>query len=122
MNINESFNHGCRSRQESSCAQAGLIGYPVRAGDKVQKPLRTVLLLSTTLAAVGCGASLEALNRLAASGSIHEDAPVTTHVQVQIGAPVAQVWALLIDARSWHPALGFAPPSRLKFNPEPAEL
>jgi uncharacterized protein YndB with AHSA1/START domain len=67
----------------------------------VQKSLRTVLLLLSTFAAVGCGASLDALNRLATNGSIHEDAHVTTHLQVQIAAPVAQVWALLIDARSW---------------------
>jgi uncharacterized protein YndB with AHSA1/START domain len=67
----------------------------------VQKSLRTVLLLLSTFAAVGCGASLDALNRLATNGSIHEDAPVITHLQVQIAAPVARVWALLIDARSW---------------------
>ena len=67
----------------------------------MQKSLSAALLLSSTLAVVGCGASLDALNRLAASGSIHEDAPVTAHLQVQIAAPVAQVWALLIDARSW---------------------
>jgi uncharacterized protein YndB with AHSA1/START domain len=67
----------------------------------VQKSLRAALLLSSTLAAIGCGASLDALNRLAASGSIHEDAPVTMHLQVQIAAPVEKVWALLIDAPTW---------------------
>jgi uncharacterized protein YndB with AHSA1/START domain len=50
--------------------------------------------------AVGCD-SLAGLNRLAAAGSIHEDAAVKTHLQMQIAAPPAKVWALLIDAPSW---------------------
>ena len=63
--------------------------------------LAAVLLLWSTLAVGGCGDSLAALNRLAAGGSIHEDAPVTTRLQVQIAAPPAKVWALLVDAPSW---------------------
>jgi uncharacterized protein YndB with AHSA1/START domain len=49
----------------------------------------------------GCGDSLTTLNRLAAVGSIHEDAPITTHLQIQIAAPPARVWALLIGAPAW---------------------
>jgi uncharacterized protein YndB with AHSA1/START domain len=60
-----------------------------------------VLLLLSTLAVGACGDSLDALNRLAADGSIHEQAPVTTHLQIQIAAPPAKVWALLVDAPSW---------------------
>jgi uncharacterized protein YndB with AHSA1/START domain len=42
-----------------------------------------------------------ALNRLAASGSIHDSAPVRTHLHIQIAAPPAKLWALLVDAPSW---------------------
>jgi uncharacterized protein YndB with AHSA1/START domain len=63
--------------------------------------LAAVLLLLSTLTVGGCGDSLDTLNRLAADGSIHEDAPVTTHLQVRIAAPPAKVWALLVDAPSW---------------------
>jgi len=49
----------------------------------------------------GCGDSLAALNQRAATGSIHEESPVLTHVQIQIAAPPAKVWALLIDAPNW---------------------
>ena len=52
----------------------------------MRKTLGTVLLLLGILTLHGCGDSLAALNRLAAVGSIHEDAPVTTHLQIQIGA------------------------------------
>ncbi|WP_263384722.1 SRPBCC domain-containing protein [Granulicella arctica] len=41
------------------------------------------------------------LSRLAAKGSIHEEAPVTTRLEVRIIAPPAKVWALLVDASSW---------------------
>jgi uncharacterized protein YndB with AHSA1/START domain len=59
------------------------------------------LLLLGVLTIDGCGEPLSTLNRLAAVGSIHEDAPVTTHLQIQIAAPPARVWAILIDAPSW---------------------
>ena len=49
----------------------------------------------------GCGDSMATLNQLAASGAIHEGAPVKTQVAVTIAAPPAKVWALLIDAPSW---------------------
>jgi uncharacterized protein YndB with AHSA1/START domain len=67
----------------------------------MRKTLGTALLLLGVLTLDGCGDSLAALNRLAAVGSIHEDAPVTTHLQIQIAAPPAKVWALLIDVPSW---------------------
>jgi uncharacterized protein YndB with AHSA1/START domain len=60
-----------------------------------------VLVLVVGLAAVGCGDSLATLNGLAASGAIHEDAPVTAHVQIEIAAPPAKVWSLLVDAPTW---------------------
>lgn len=67
----------------------------------MRKTLGVALLLLGMLTVDGCGDSLAALNRLAAVGSIQEDAPVTTHVQIQIAAPPTKVWALLIDAPSW---------------------
>jgi uncharacterized protein YndB with AHSA1/START domain len=67
----------------------------------MRRALGAALLLLVMLSIDGCGDSLVALNRLAAAGSIHEDAPVTTHLQIQIAAPPAKVWALLIDAPSW---------------------
>jgi hypothetical protein len=67
----------------------------------MRKALGVALLLLGTITVGGCGASLATLNRLAADGSIHEDAPVTTHLQIHIAAPPAKVWALLIDAPSW---------------------
>ncbi len=59
------------------------------------------VLLLGTLVMSGCGASLGTLNKLAASGSIHQHAPVTAHLQIEIAAPPSRVWALLIDAPSW---------------------
>jgi len=67
----------------------------------MRKTLGFASLLLGMLTVDGCGDSLAVLNRLAAVGSIHEDAPVTTHLQIQIAAPPAKVWALLIDAASW---------------------
>lgn len=69
--------------------------------NRKRKRLEAALLLLGMLTATGCGDSLGTLNRLAAAGSIHEDAPVTTHLQIQIAAPPAKIWALLIDAPSW---------------------
>ncbi len=67
----------------------------------MRKTFGTALFLLSMVTVEGCGDSLAALNRFAAVGSIHEDAPVKTHVQVQIAATPARVWALLIDAPSW---------------------
>jgi uncharacterized protein YndB with AHSA1/START domain len=67
----------------------------------MRRMLTVLGLLFSTLTVFGCGYSLTALNRLAASGSIHDNAPVTTHLQIQIAAPPAKVWALLVDAPSW---------------------
>jgi len=59
------------------------------------------LLLLALIFSNGCGKSLPVLNRLAAAGSIQEDAPVKTHLQIEIDAPLPKVWSLLIDAGSW---------------------
>jgi uncharacterized protein YndB with AHSA1/START domain len=67
----------------------------------MRRVVGVALLLLVMPAIGGCGDSLATLNRLAAGGSIHEDAPVTTHLQLQIAAPPAKVWAFLIDAPSW---------------------
>jgi uncharacterized protein YndB with AHSA1/START domain len=67
-------------------------------------PGKHILLVTTlvmTLAMSGCGDSLGKLNQLSASGSIHQDAPVTAHVSIQIAAPASRVWTLLTDAPSW---------------------
>ena len=53
------------------------------------------------LSVAGCGKPLIALNRLAASGSIDNAAPVTAHVQIDVHAPVERVWAVLVDLPSW---------------------
>src|SRR5271170_2601362 len=63
--------------------------------------LGAISLLLTMFTIGGCGDSHTTLNQLSAAGSIHEDAPVTTHLQIQIAAPSAKVWALLVDAPSW---------------------
>jgi uncharacterized protein YndB with AHSA1/START domain len=67
----------------------------------MRKMLGAASLLLGVFTIGGCGDSLPTLNRLAAVGSIHEDAPVTTHLQIQIAASPAKVWALLIGAPSW---------------------
>lgn len=66
--------------------------------------MRKTLVAASILLVVltsGCGDSLATLNKLSATGSIHEEAPVTTHIQIQIAAPPAKVWALLVGAPSW---------------------
>lgn len=70
---------------------------------KIQTEVLRLLatLLFSMLAGAGCGDSLTMLNRLAAACTIHEDAPVTAHVQTQIAAPPATIWALLIEAPAW---------------------
>jgi len=65
------------------------------------KLLPMTILTFCMLAVAGCGSSLSELDRLAAHGSIHEQAPVTAHVQIEIAAPVSRVWQLLIDAPAW---------------------
>ena len=60
-----------------------------------------VLLLVGSMTAAGCGESLDGLNRRAASGSIHEAAPVKAHVQIEIAASPEAVWTLLVDASGW---------------------
>jgi hypothetical protein len=45
----------------------------------MRKTLRAALLLSGMHTIDGCEDSLATLNWLAVAGSIHEDAPVTTH-------------------------------------------
>jgi uncharacterized membrane protein len=65
------------------------------------KPLAILVMLTATPWLAGCGSSLETLNQLAAAGNIHEQAPVTAHLRIQIAAPPAKVWALLIDASNW---------------------
>ena len=67
----------------------------------MRKTAAAVLLLLGSMTVAGCGGSLDELNRLAATGSIHEAAPVKAHVQIEIAAPPAGVWALLVDASSW---------------------
>lgn len=75
------------------------------------------LLLFGALIMSGCGDSLRTLNKLAASGSIHQDAPVTAHLQIEIAAPPSRVWALLIGAPSWpawaHQIESVSPPGPL---------
>jgi uncharacterized protein YndB with AHSA1/START domain len=67
----------------------------------MRRPSSGAFLFLALIALDGCGASVKQLNHLAASGSIHEEAPVTAHLQIEIAAPTARVWALLIDASSW---------------------
>ena len=52
-------------------------------------------------ALAGCGPSIARLNELAATGRVRPGAPVVAHVQIEITAPPARVWALLVDAPSW---------------------
>jgi uncharacterized protein YndB with AHSA1/START domain len=49
----------------------------------------------------GCGPRLNILDELAQSGKINERAPVTAHLEIEINAPPAKVWSLLVDAPSW---------------------
>lgn len=67
----------------------------------MRKWLGAALLLSCIVTLEGCGDSLATLNRLASTGSIHDTAPVTASLQIQIAAPPAKVWALLVNAPSW---------------------
>ena len=67
----------------------------------MRKILQFALILLALPLLSGCGISLAGLNQLAAAGSIDEHAPVTAHVQIQIAAPPAKVWQMLVDAPSW---------------------
>lgn len=49
----------------------------------------------------GCGPRLSLLDELAQSGKINERSPVTAHLEIEINAPPAKVWSLLVDAPSW---------------------
>jgi uncharacterized protein YndB with AHSA1/START domain len=60
-----------------------------------------VLLLLVALPFSGCGDSMAELNRLAAAGAIHENAPVKMQLQVEIAASNQIVWDLLVDAPAW---------------------
>ena len=54
--------------------------------------------LGCVLALSGCSHSSRQLQALSAVGAIQQDAPVKATVQMQIAAPPAKVWDLLIDA------------------------
>jgi uncharacterized membrane protein len=60
-----------------------------------------VLLFVGALSVSGCGDSIAELNRLAAVGSVHEEAPVKMQLQIEIAASPSKVWAILADAPSW---------------------
>jgi uncharacterized protein YndB with AHSA1/START domain len=60
-----------------------------------------VLLLLVMLSLSGCEGSMAELNRLAAAGSVHEEASVKTQLQVEIAASPKIVWDLLADAPAW---------------------
>ena len=67
-------------------------------------PGKCILLVATLVmspALIGCGPSMGELSQLSASGSIHQEAPVTAHVSVEIAAPASRVWTLVTDAPSW---------------------
>ncbi len=53
--------------------------------------LLLVVVVSGMVTAHGWGESLATLNRLAAVGSIHEEAPVKTHLQIRITVPPTKV-------------------------------
>ena len=63
--------------------------------------LQRILSGCLILSLAGCGKSLSDLNRLAASGSIDDAAPVTAHVQVDVHASIERVWTVLVDLPSW---------------------
>ena len=58
-------------------------------------------LLPVCLLLAGCGPSLTRLNELAVRGQIDQAAPVRMHVQIEVAAPPARVWALLVNAPAW---------------------
>lgn len=58
-------------------------------------------VLFAALLVHGCGPRLSLLDELAQSGKINERAPVIAHLEIEINAPPAKVWALLVDAPAW---------------------
>ncbi len=62
-------------------------------------PATAATLIASAL--TGCGPSLSKLNHIASSGAIQQNAPVLAHVQIDINAPRAKVWALLVNAPAW---------------------
>ena len=67
----------------------------------MHKTIVASFLLLPLLVSAGCGKSLSVLDQLAASGSIQEDAPIKTYLQIEIDARATKVWQLLTDAASW---------------------
>jgi uncharacterized protein YndB with AHSA1/START domain len=63
--------------------------------------LKYLPLLAAALLVQGCGPRLGLLDELAQSGKINERAPVTAHLEIEVNAPPAKVWSLLVDAPSW---------------------
>ena len=53
------------------------------------------------LALSGCSHSSRQLQALSAVGAIQQDAPVKARMEMQIAAPPAKVWDLLVDAPNW---------------------
>jgi uncharacterized protein YndB with AHSA1/START domain len=60
-----------------------------------------VVFALAVLAMGGCGTSRATLDRLAAAGAIDERAPLQTHRRIEIAAPAARIWKLIVNARSW---------------------
>lgn len=58
-------------------------------------------ILGAALLVQGCGPRLSLLDELAQTGKINERSPVTAHLEIEINAPPAKVWSLLVDAPSW---------------------
>jgi len=67
--------------------------------DKLGVLLWFVALGCTALLA-GCTTESQLAER-SAHGAIHEGAPVTAHVQVEIASPPERVWGLLVHATEW---------------------
>ena len=59
------------------------------------------LSVVSVLALGGCAPSDSKLNALSAAGVTQPDAPVKAEVAVQITAPPARVWGLLVKAQEW---------------------
>lgn len=55
----------------------------------------------SSLLAVACGPSLDAMHVRASTGNVQDDAPVHARASVTIAAPRAKVYALLTDFATW---------------------
>jgi len=64
-------------------------------------PATIAALAMSLMGLVGCGPSMTRLDELARVGSINRNAPVIAHVQIEIAAQPARVWALLVNASAW---------------------